>query len=500
MMSAGKQQLVIVGDGFAGSTAAAMLSCALPADRFAVSICAASGDDPDDLAAVQPLSPGIGRLCARTGIAENDLINLAGGSFALGTAFSNWGARGEGFLPFGDIGVPLFGLPFGPVALHARQSPDQFLLSDFSVATLLARSGRFQRPSPDPRSPMSSFDYGMHVLRKPYLAQLRSVARRGGVQSLGVVRDATITDGRVAEFVLDDGERVATDFVIDASGPQRRIASRLGATFCSWSESFGYDRVGAQSFATDVPPSPFAMMTAHACGWRLSCPAQGMVSEVVSFDSARASDSDIAGKLVANSYGEPREAMHFAACAPGRLDRAWSGNCVAIGSASAVTEPGSAEAADLLVSALENFLTLYSGSPDAVTEAGEYNRLSANALDCARDFAAARYILGARPGDPFWADRAKADPSPSLAAKIAAFRARGRVPLVDGDRADEEEWATLLDMLGVVPAQVGLMTSSVPAEDARRQLARLREAMIRAVVSAPRHGDYLASLGREAAA
>lgn len=498
MSEAGVRALIVVGDGLAGVMTAAALVRALPAHRFTVHLVPTGGadhsigfDQPADCA-----RPTLRRFHDMLGMEEEQLIAETGASFSLGTAWSGWSPSAPTFfLPFGEAGAALGGVPFHQLAARLRAAGRKVRLSDYSAATLMAQAGRFTKAPADPRSPLSSIDHALHLPRAAHRDLLLRCAVDLGLRvAPAKFRGASVaSDGTIDAVMLDDGSRIEGWLFIDASGPSALLSSNLGGGhFHSWRQWLAVDRLLISEQASDVPPAPYGHLQAHAAGWRLQVPAQGRVGEALAYASGQLGDEE-ASRLTPGA-GSPAQLEQ------GRLDEPWRGNIVAIGAAAAVLEPHSGLGLHLVQSAIERLLRLLPHELPAPPEQREFNRETSLELDRARDLVIASYALNGRIGEPLFDSARSADLPDELASKLALYRSRGRVTLLDGDLLEEPEWALFLDEFGVRPRRYDALADGLPLEWLEAQFARMRELLIAAVRPLPLHGDYLRSRLSRAAA
>jgi tryptophan halogenase len=472
-------RLVILGEGVAGWTAAAMLAAALPRPRYTISL-VATGEPDDSLGpfgVAEAAPPSIREFHLRLGLDEDRLIRHSNVAYALGAAFSGWSsAEPTFFLPFGDIGAPLGTVPFHQLAARLRAAGDEVRFGNFSVATIAAQMGRFARPSDDPSSALSTYSYGLHLPLDLYARALRELALSRAVRMVESPFVAAELDerGDVAGLRLASGESERGDLFIDATGPSALLSEgALASGFESWRAWLPCDRAAASSSGTQVPPAPYSHIETGTAGWRRVLPFQGGVGEL----------------LVSCSAGADAPGTAFEA---GRRKGPWTRNCVAVGAAAATVEPLRSSSLHLLHRALARLLRLFPASPHATAEATEYNRATVEELDRLRDWLILPYKLNGRRGQPFWDQvRYMAVPD-ALARKIALYRSRGRVPLLDGDIFDEAEWAAAFDALGVRPARYDARADALPLDRIRQHFASIRKIMLDAAATLPSHRDYLA--------
>ncbi|CAA9506524.1 MAG: hypothetical protein AVDCRST_MAG09-1084 [uncultured Sphingomonas sp.] len=493
---------VIAGGGIAGAMAGVAVATRLPTGSHSVTVLRDGGDADASFGPVVATRPGIRRFHADLGVDEDALIRGGAASFTLGTAYSGWSAvRPTYFLPYGDAGASIEGVPFHLLAARLRTEGEKVALADYSIAAMLAQSGRFARPSDDPRSVLSTFTYGLHLHAAAYADALFGLARRRGAT---IVRDALgsveVANGRIEALHLARGERLVGDVFIDATGARGALAGSLrGADLESCAGLFPFDRTASAAIRASAPPAAYAHAAARSEGWRLTIPAAGIVGESFAYSSQLLSPDQAERLLLADCAGDlvspPRdEAVKAGKRAP------WNGNCVAIGAAAAVVEPLHSMPFSLLQNGVERLLRLLPASMEMQAEANEYNRATVEEIDRARDLALLPYRLNGRAGEQSWDGARQPSRNEKLERKIDLYRSRGRVPLLDGDLLDEAEWAALFDGHGITAARTDALAEAIPLERLTSQLARMRQVMIQAISHLPSHGDYLRQLARGAAA
>ena len=121
------------------------------------------------------------------GINEDEFLAACQGTFKLGIEFVDWGDKGERYFhPFGEHGQNLRGVHFHQLYLREalrRPLPD---IREWSMSGAAAELGRFARPGPDARLPLSQLAYAFHFdaslyarfLRRHAEAQRRAPDRR----------------------------------------------------------------------------------------------------------------------------------------------------------------------------------------------------------------------------------------------------------------------------------------------------------------------------------
>ena len=129
--------------------------------------------------------PALRGLHTRLGISEETLARAAGARPRLAARY------GQAVEPFGETGALFEGLAFHHYWLATGQDAP---LSDWSLAAQAALRDRFVLPSPDPRSPLSTLDYGLTLDAAGYAAVLKDTALKAG---------ASLSDAEDADLVVE---------------------------------------------------------------------------------------------------------------------------------------------------------------------------------------------------------------------------------------------------------------------------------------------------------
>lgn len=458
----------IVGGGVAGWMAALALVRALP--HIQITLIETEGPDWSlgPFGPAEAVLPDFDLWLAARGVDESGLLRAARGSFSLGTAFSGWaGPEADWFLPFGTIGAPLATIAFHQLAARIRSGGHALRLADFSLAAIAAASGRFARPSGDPRSVLSSYGYGLHLDRAGLAARLRSVS---GVTPAGIFR--AFADSKVE---LRDGGQVTADLWLDCSGPIALLSGESG--WEDWSPWLPCDRVVESWAEAEGVPPPYAHAGAFEAGWQHTVPLVGGQGGALFYAAAHLPDQPGAVPI-----------------AQGRRAHAWTGNVIALGAAAALVEPLHGWNLRLLQNALARLVDLLPAAPDG-PEPAEYNRLTASEADRVRDFAILHYKTNGRTGEALW-DQARAAPVPEpLQRKLDLYESRGRVPLYDEELFEADDWIAVFDGQGIRPRRHDALADAIPEQQLLQHAGRIREVILDAVRSMPHHGATLRAEG-----
>lgn len=172
--------------------------------------------------------------------------------------------------------------------------------------------------------------------------------------------------------------------------------------------------------------------------------------------------TDVEGRVATFAHDAPLKA--------GRRAQAVTGNVVAVGGA--LASIGAADGGDLhlLQTTASRLVALLPTTPAA---AAEFNRLTALAVERARDMAILR-----------WGDLS--NPPEELAWKIAQFESRGRVVSYDEETWPEQAWVHALLARGITPKRWDPLVERVPLGQTREMLGRMRTVIERTAEGMPR--------------
>lgn len=475
-------RIVIAGGGVAGWLTAAILARKCGAD--AVRVIDEGGADMS----LGPFGDGIAArpdfplLAGEMGWDEAALLRAARGGYALGTAFDGWaGAEQSWFLPYGESGAPIGSVAFHHLTRRLRGGGRDIRHGDYSLAALAAQAGRFAHPSSDPRSPLSTYDYGLHLDGRLLAGFMREAS---GVERImdRVAQIERDEDGRIAALLLADGRRIAGDLFVDCTGSAASLLGAMsGARFDSWRAWLPCDRVIASINPDTGAPAPYARHAAHDAGWVRHLPIAGARALTLFYASGAMTDAAAGASMDAPPL--PLE--------PGRQAQPWIANCVAIGAAASVCDPLLGLDLQLAGAAARRLAALLPHPHAGGVEAREYNRITTAELDRARDAAILLWKTNGRHGQSLW-DAARAMEVPdTLAYKVALFESRGSLPMYDEEPLDREDWVAMLDGQQVRPRRYDPLADAVPGAQLDAHLDRLRDVLTRAAAAMPRHADYL---------
>lgn len=473
------RRIVVAGSGQVGSITAIALKRALPSCEVTVIGIPPSPNAFADTATTA--LPFTNKLHDRLGIHESQIIAQAGGSHRLITRYFGWsGAGSHGAMSYGAPSDPAmqtgFARDWGGGPKGATSAP-----ASKPVAEALADAGRFAKPPEDRETPLSDVDYALRWNGPAYRQILVALAQRLGVRHLecdiaGVELDE---DGSIAKLVQDGHAPLQADLFVDCGGPDAPLLSGMpGYAIDDWSPVLPTRRIHYAQPATPMLALE-DRITLLPDGWLIEQAGRDGLQAIL---GCGAETSDEAATRALGSVP-----MLSVDVVPARCRKAWIGNVVALGDASAKFEPLAGLSLDLAHRQLALLLEMLPGQTIEPTERAEFNRRAALMMDGFRDILAIHYSAS-QASETFASEQPEA-----VARAIDQFTRRGRLPFQEESPLLAFEIMGLLGALGFpagTPPQFSAMDSR-QVEAMQRNAAQKADA---ALEFAPPYQQWMAQI------
>ena len=487
------RKMVIVGGGSAGWMAAAALSTLLPGPLDIVLV---ESDEIGTVGVGEATIPPLIAFNQKLGLNEDEFLAATQGTFKLGIEFVDWGALGERYFhPFGPHGADFNGVPFHQVYLREakqRPLPD---IREWSMSAVAAELGRFARPGPDARLPLSQLVYAFHFDAGLYAQFLRRHAESKGVRRVeGKIVDASLDgeSGHVQSVTLADGQVIEGELFIDCSGFRGLlIEETLSTGYEDWSRWLPCDRAAAVPTALAGPPEPFTRSTARASGWQWRIPLQHRMGNGLVYSSAHLSREAAESLLLANVEAEPLASTRHLSFTAGRRRRSWNANVVSLGLSSGFVEPLESTSIHLVQSGIAKLLSLFPDRRFHAVERDEYNRQMQDVFEDVRDFVILHYKATRRDDSDFWNYCRTMEVPDSLESKLELWRSKGRLFRDGHELFGPASWVALLLGQGFVPEEPDPAAMAIDPAMAADMIDKLRESYRRMAEHMPTHAGFI---------
>jgi tryptophan halogenase len=496
-------RVVIVGGGTAGWMSAACIRRQLRAEDYAVTLI--ESDEIGIVGVGEATLPHIKLFNDMLGIDEAQFMRETRATFKLGIEFRDWDRRGDRYIhPFGAFGEPWGGVEFQHHYFRSLQAGQQrFHLQDYSYAVVAARNDAFGFPSKDPKSIRSTYAYAYHFDAGLYAAYLRSWAIERGVRRIeGRVCDVSRnpTSGDVVELTLESGERIAGDLFIDCSGFRSLLLGNvMGVAWQDWTQWLPCDRALAVPCKRAEGLTPYTRATARKGGWTWRIPLQHRTGNGYVFSSQFIDEGKARETLMAVLDGSAQSEPRLLRFSPGRRERAWCGNCVAIGLASGFLEPLESTSIYLIQAAVTDLVRLMPRPGSTGTDprlVNEFNRLNEMQYERIRDFLILHYTANGRAGEPLW-DYVRSMSLPdSLVHKLQLFRSRAALPNHQYGLFARDSWLAVLVGQGIIPEGYDRLADTFTLPTLEEHLNEFRKRIQTNVDGMSSHAAFIADYCR----
>lgn len=430
------------------------------------------------------------------GINEAEFMAATSATFKLGIEFVDWGRKGDSYIhPFGEFGLPNEGVAFHHYWRKFAGANGAASLDEYSLPVVACRKGKFQPPSQDPRSVLSTYRYAYQFDTLQYAPFMRAHAEKSGVTRIeGKVVDVALDaeDGRVTSLTLENGDEIAGDLFIDCTGFfGLLIEKQLATGYDDWSQWLPADRAVAVPCKSAGPLLPYTRATAHEAGWSWRIPLQHRTGNGHVYSSQFLSDDEACDTLLKGLEGERLADPRFLRFVTGKRRKLWNKNVVAIGLSGGFLEPLESTSIYLIQEGISKLVELFPETRDCGIETREYNDWMDLQFERVRDFLILHYHATTRDDSDFWNHMRTMKVPDSLEERLELFRAHGHVSAYEHGLFLIPSWIAVLIGQGILPQGFDARVDNVSETHVRQNLAGLRQHMSEAASSMEDHASFL---------
>jgi 2-polyprenyl-6-methoxyphenol hydroxylase-like FAD-dependent oxidoreductase len=396
------KRFVIVGGGTAGWLAALMLQDALKRQAIPATVTVVESSKIPTIGVGEGTTAVFRQMLKHFGFDEFEFLRETEATIKFGIRHKDWRRKGHSY--DGPIDDPHLVLGAG----------NESWLDIFNVAAgrsvtephlfaylLDQHKAPFARKTDSGYVAAGPYHHAYHfdqALAGKYLRKKSKGVEIIDAQISGMRKNAET--GHIAALICDDGREIAGDFFVDCTGFRKSlIGKEMAGTWVSYKEQLPVNR--AMPFWVDVKDGeeipPYTLAWAQGSGWLWQIPTQkrfgmGYVysDEFLTPNKAQAEIETALGHKI-----EPRNDLKFEV---GRLEKAWIGNCLALGLSSSFLEPLEATSIHGTIVQLMVFTNFHLKT---LHGQDSYNNFVARQVDDFRDFINLHYVTERR-DTPFW--------------------------------------------------------------------------------------------------
>ena len=486
MSSKKVQNVVVVGGGTAGWTAAAAVAKLIGANLNVVLV---ESDAIGTVGVGEATIPPFRTLHRLLKIDEADFLSKVQGTFKLAIQFENWRANGHDYIhSFGVTGQGCWAAGFQHFWLKARALGFGEDYSCYAPELMAAKAGRFGLLQQD------ALSYAYHIDATSYAGLLRQQAEQDGVTRIeGKIVDVHQTEsGDISEVVLESGKVVEGDLFIDCSGfVSLLLGKALGTEFEDWTHWLPCDRAIAVQTEAVGEPIPYTRSIARESGWQWRIPLQTRVGNGLVYCSEFMSDDEARNNLLENIEGAVIKEPRVLRFRTGQRAKHWNRNCIGLGLAAGFLEPLESTSIHLIQRGVLRLLQMFPYSGITHSDREEFNRQMDEEFRYVRDFIILHYHVTERTDSEFWRRCRSMDIPDSLQHRLDLFRATGLVFEAEKDIFRENSWVQVMLGQGIEPESYHPIVDMMNEKELRQFVQFQRQKVDNVLSQLPTHQDFI---------
>jgi len=486
-MSAAKiQNVVVVGGGTAGWTAAAAIARLIGANLNVVLV---ESDAIGTIGVGEATIPPFRTMHRLLKMDEADFLARVQGTIKLAIRFENWRAVGDDYIhSFGVTGQGCWAAGFQHFWLKAKRLGFGEDYSRYATELTAAKAGKFGLLQQDPLS------YAYHIDATSYAKLLREQAEQNSVTRLeGKIVEVNRTEtGDISGVVLESGQEVKGDLFIDCSGFASLLMDKtLGTDFEDWTCWLPCDRAIAVQTKSISEPVPYTRSIARESGWQWRIPLQTRVGNGLVYCSEFLSDDEARDTLLRNIEGELITEPRLLRFRTGQRVKHWNRNCIALGLAAGFLEPLESTSIHLIQRGVIRLLQMFPYGGVVESDRAEFNRQMDTEFRYIRDFIIMHYHVTERTDSEFWRRCREMDIPASLQHRLELFRDSGGVFEAEGDIFRENSWVQVMLGQGIEPQGYHPIVDEMDEQELRQFMQIQRQKVDHVLKQLPTHQEFI---------
>jgi len=211
------------------------------------------------------------------------------------------------------------------------------------------------------------------------------------------IKDVIVKDGKI-NYLKGEKKKYKYDFYIDSTGFKKLLISKLGAKWNSYKDYLPMNEAIAFPTKDTEEYAPYTLSRAMKAGWMWRIPTYGRWGNGYVFNNNYI-NKDEAQQECEKYLGHKIKIGKNIKFEAGALDKAWIGNCVAVGLSSSFMEP--LEASSIGTSIQQAFLLMHLLPFHSEKDISLYNQRFSSIVENIRDFVQLHYVVNKK-DSKFW--------------------------------------------------------------------------------------------------
>ena len=486
MSSAKIQNVVIVGGGTAGWTAAAAIAKLIGANLNVVLV---ESDAIGTVGVGEATIPPFRTMHRLLKIDEADFLAKVQGTFKLAIQFENWRDIGHDYVhSFGFTGQGCWAAGFQHFWLKAKQMGFAEDFGRYAPELMAAKANKFALIK------QNALSYAYHLDATAYAGYLRKIAEQDGVTRVEgkIVAVHQTESGDISDVELESGQRVEGDLFIDCSGFVSLLLDKaLGTEFEDWTHWLPCDRAVAVQTTSVGEPIPYTRSIARESGWQWRIPLQTRVGNGLVYCSEFMSDDEARDTLLGNLEGDVISEPRVLRFRTGQRVKHWNRNCIGLGLAAGFLEPLESTSIHLIQRGIIRLMQMFPYSGIVESDQTEFNHQMDTEFRYIRDFIIMHYHVTERTDSEFWRRCRDMEIPDSLRHRLDLFRDTGRVFETDLDIFRENSWTQVMLGQGIEPRSYHPIVDMMDEQDLRRFMQVQQQKVDHVLNQLPTHQEFI---------
>ncbi|TLU67138.1 tryptophan 7-halogenase [Thalassotalea litorea] len=485
--------ILIVGGGTSGWMTAAALSHHF--QKSNVSITLVESSQLGTIGVGEATIPTLRRFYQKLGLTDLDVLKATSATCKLGIEFKDWYKPGSSFIhPFGLFGQGTQQVDFHHYWLRAKQHGDSSELADYSLGVSLAQQNKFKLPAQKPKSQLEVFDWALHFDAAKFAELMRDYAQNHGVKLIDdKIIDVDLNSvGEIDSVTLESKGHISADLFIDCSGFKGLLINQtLKTEYIDWSQWLVCDRAVAVQSKSVSEPLARTVAQAHGAGWQWKIPLQHRTGNGHVYSSQYISEDEATTILLENVEGELLQDPRHFSFVPGRREKAWNKNCIAVGLSSGFLEPLESTSIALVETAIEKIILSLPKPEYSNKEVARFNEVTALEYERVRDFIILHYKATQRDDSPMWRYCQNMAIPKTLEEKYSRYKECGDILRYPWDIFGKDSWLAIFSGFHIFPNTYNSQAENMPLEYLQQNLSYMKKRVAEQMESAESHTEFL---------